>query len=336
MLSINEIEKAYPERLRPFKKNILREYLQYKILDIIFSHPLGTRLTFIGGTALRIVHGLDRFSEDLDFDHDGITFNEFKKVSEEVKYGLEKEGLDIDISFSGKRAFRCNIKIPKLLYDQSLSPIQNEKILIQLDTENQLFDFTPEKVFINKFDVFRPILTVPIDLLLSQKIVTAFSRKRHKGRDFYDILFLLAKTRPNYDFLYQKKKIENSDQLLDYFQANCSEINFNPLVKDLKPFLINPEDADRILNFLDYIVSTFPVPLLNTKEFFDSQGFIYDSSEKVYYNRKKRTIISQDFSCSHQKEADEAAIDVNTEHPKIYANNITNNEKKRLIEKYLS
>ncbi len=255
MLNMTEIEKEFPENLHPFKRNMLREYLQYKILDSIFSNPIGQKLRFIGGTALRIVHGLTRFSEDLDFDHIGIDFSEFQKLAETVKHSLEKEGYAAAISFAGKTAFRCNIRIPNALYEYGISPLKNEKILIQLDTENQGFTFTPDKVFINKFDVFRPILMTPLDILLSQKTLTAFNRKRPKGRDFYDILFLLNKTRPNYAFLTQKKDIRTPQALLHYFQTETAKIHFDQLVKDLRPFVFNPMDADRILNFPEYINS---------------------------------------------------------------------------------
>ena len=81
MLSINQIEKYYPESLRGFKRNILREYLQYKILDIIFNSRLAPKLSFLGGTALRIVHGNNRFSEDLDFDNFQLTETDFVQLT---------------------------------------------------------------------------------------------------------------------------------------------------------------------------------------------------------------------------------------------------------------
>lgn len=253
MLSISEIEREFPPHLHGFKRNMLREYLQYKILDNLFSHPLGQKLRFIGGTALRIIYSLPRFSEDLDFDHIGVTFDEFKEISEYVKKELEQEGYQVDISFSGKTAFRCNIRIPELLYKVGLSPLQNEKILIQLDTENQSFPFTPDKVFINKFDVFKRIIVTPIDLLLSQKIFAAFNRKRPKGRDFFDIMFLFGKTRPNYEFLSQKIGVKNSEELVKYIFDNGREIDFKSLENDLKPFIFKPNDEKRISGFLDYI-----------------------------------------------------------------------------------
>lgn len=63
-----EIEQFYPENLKPFRKNILREYLRFKILEIIFYSKQADKLSFIGGTALSIIYGNSRFSEDLDFD----------------------------------------------------------------------------------------------------------------------------------------------------------------------------------------------------------------------------------------------------------------------------
>ena len=44
MLSLNQIEKFYTDKENPFKKNILREYLQYKILEIIFNQNLSKKL----------------------------------------------------------------------------------------------------------------------------------------------------------------------------------------------------------------------------------------------------------------------------------------------------
>ena len=92
MLSLKQIEQYYPENLRAFKKNLLREYLQYKILEIIFNSKLNNKLSFLGGTALRIVYDNSRFSEDLDFDNFALKQNEFSLLMEEIKIKLQKEG----------------------------------------------------------------------------------------------------------------------------------------------------------------------------------------------------------------------------------------------------
>ncbi len=119
MISIRQIEQAYPERLRGFKKNILREYLQYKILEIIFNSGLAHRLSFLGGTALRIVHENNRFSEDLDFDNFKLSENDFMRLTKEIQNGLQKEGYDVEIRAVMKSAFRCYVKLPQVLFDNA-------------------------------------------------------------------------------------------------------------------------------------------------------------------------------------------------------------------------
>lgn len=69
MLNLTEILSAYPEGLQIHRAFVLREYLQYKILEILFDGPYASKFCFLGGTCLRLVHNNNRFSEDLDFDN---------------------------------------------------------------------------------------------------------------------------------------------------------------------------------------------------------------------------------------------------------------------------
>ena len=69
MLSLREIQNFFPEELYRYPQFMLREYLQCKILEIVYSSQYATSLCFLGGTCLRIVHGNRRFSEDIDFDN---------------------------------------------------------------------------------------------------------------------------------------------------------------------------------------------------------------------------------------------------------------------------
>ncbi len=92
MLTLPEIEKNYPESLRGFKRFILREYLQHKILQIIFDSEYAGQFVFLGGTCLRIVHGNTRFSEDLDFDNLRMKEDVFEKIAALIRKSLEQEG----------------------------------------------------------------------------------------------------------------------------------------------------------------------------------------------------------------------------------------------------
>jgi len=253
MLDLNEIQKYYPENLSAFKKNILREYLQYKILEIIFNTKLAKELSFLGGTALRILFGNTRFSEDLDFDNFGLSEEDFVFLTKEVQKGLEQQGYQVEIRNVFKGAYRCYIKLPKVLFDNKLSSLAEEKITIQIDTAPHDFNYQSDSKILNKFDVFTQINITPIDILLSQKIYAIFNRKRDKGRDFFDTIFLLQKTKPSYDYLKQKVGIGNGLELKNKLLEYTKELNFDEIVKDVEPFLFSPQDSKRIKMFRKYI-----------------------------------------------------------------------------------
>lgn len=253
MISINQIERYYPENLRGFKRNIMREYLQYKILEIIFNSRLTSKLAFLGGTVLRIVHENTRFSEDLDFDNFKLSESEFILLTKEIQKGLEMEGYSVEIRTILKKAFHCYIKLPHILFDNSMSDLKDEKILIQVDTEPHNFAYIPDKVFLNKFDVFTQIAVTPADILLAQKIYALLNRKRAQGRDFYDVIFLLQKTRPNYDYLKQKIGLANSQTLKKELFDRLKGVNLKELARDVEPFLFHPSDSKKIVLFSEYI-----------------------------------------------------------------------------------
>jgi len=253
MIDLRQIESFYPENLRPFKRNLLREYLQYKILDVIFSSKFTTRLCFMGGTAIHIIHSNMRFSEDLDFDNFNMPKAEFKELVKTIDRKLKLEGYIIEASTSFDGAYRAQIKVGDILYENGLSGHKGEKLAIHIDIEPQGFKYAPDKVIINKFDVFSRISVVPIDILLAQKIYAIFMRKRPMGRDFYDAIFLFGKTKPNFDYLQAKMKIGNIAELKKELLKRCINLDFKNLTKDVENFLFVPSDAKRILLFIEFI-----------------------------------------------------------------------------------
>ncbi len=254
MLSLSEIIKYYPENLHGFQRFIIREYLQYKILQIIFDNSLySDKLCFLGGTCLRLVHGNTRFSEDLDFDNFSLSQKDFERISAIIKTDLKKEGYEVSIRNVFKGAFHCYIRFPEILYKVGLSGHKDEKILIQLDTEPQHFTFEPERFILNKFDVFTEILTTPRDILLSQKFYAIINRKRPKGRDFFDAVFLLGKTKPNYDYLNLKLNIKSSENLRSEVLMRCKSIDMEEMSRDVAPFLFHSADRKKIRSFNRYM-----------------------------------------------------------------------------------
>jgi len=253
MLDIKQIESFYPEYLKHFKRNILREYLQYKILESIFNSDFGNSLAFMGGTAAHIIHGNTRFSEDLDFDNLGLTKKDFEELSEFVKKRLKQEGYVVEGKTVFKGAYASYFRIPKVLYENNLSRHKEEVLLVKMDAEPQNYKYKIDKPVINKFDVFIRINVVPAALLLSQKIYAIFMRKRSMGRDFYDAVFLLGKTKPDLDYLKAKLNIKGKDDLKNKLLQKCENLNFKQLSKDVEQFLFVPGDSKKVLFFRDYI-----------------------------------------------------------------------------------
>jgi predicted nucleotidyltransferase component of viral defense system len=209
---------------------------------------------FLGGTCLRLVHGNTRFSEDLDFDNFNLTPQDFESISTRIEKQLANEGYKVEIRNAYKGAYHCYIRFPGVLYSEGLSGFKEEKILIQLDTEAQPYDFVPEPHILNKFDVFTEISVAPLNLLLAQKCYAILNRKRAKGRDFFDTVFLLGKgVTPHYHYLLLKKGISSPESLREALLARCASLDMAEMARDVAPFLFSARDEKKVRLFPEYV-----------------------------------------------------------------------------------
>ncbi len=227
------------------------EYLQCEILRAIFRHT--TKLSFIGGTALRMIYQTQRFSEDLDFDNFGLSVDEFDVLTQEVQKDLEVLGFQVQFRNVFKGAYHCYFKFSDMLFRYGFSSHENEKILVRLDTVKQDFNFVPETAVVDNFGIFFEVKHNPKDILLSQKFIAILERQRNKGRDFYDATYLMGITKPNLDYLKQKIGIVSLQELKEKILERCSKINFSEMEDDVAPFLFNVNDLIRVTKFKQYI-----------------------------------------------------------------------------------
>ncbi len=254
MLNFQDILAAYPPNLQNRRQFLLREYLQCKILQLLYNQKeYAARLIFLGGTCLRLVHKNSRFSEDLDFDNRGMSEQDYEILTQNIKTGLEQEGYTVEISNVFHAAYRCRVRFPALLYQTGLSGHVEEKILIQLDCQPQGIEYQPQTYLLQQFDVFTSLLVTPPDLLLSQKISALLNRKRSKGRDFYDVVFLFGKTQPNYGYLEQKEGIPDAQKLKERLLGMCKTTDLSKMADDVEPFLFNQTDVKRVELFETFI-----------------------------------------------------------------------------------
>jgi len=253
MLTYSQIIEKYPEDIvRRSPRAVLVEYLQHEILDSLFKQKGSELLSFIGGTAIRIVYNSARFSEDLDFDNFGLSFADFDELLAKTITDMKNKGFIVESRLVEKGAYHCYIKFPEILADSGLSHKDREKILIRIDAVRKEKFFEPRVFTLGNFDVYRRILTNPVEIILAQKFMTIIERKREKGRDLYDASFLLGQAMPSYDYI-EKEYGLNKIALLKKFRQRLLELDFAELAKDVVPFLLKESDLDRVLQFREYV-----------------------------------------------------------------------------------
>lgn len=254
MLSLKQIKGNFSPGV--FEKNpkaALVEYLQYEILDSMFKQKGSEKLSFMGGTAIRIVCSSGRFSENLDFNNFGLSFVEFEDVFEKVVKDMSVKGFKLEYRFVEKGAYHCYIKFPGLLSDNNLSEYRSEKILVRIDTALKDEIFKPDIFILNGFGVYQKILVNTLEILLSQKILAFLGRKRTKGRDIYDISFLLARAKPDFIYLEKYLNVKETFDLKKLVLDKLDTLYLPDMTTGVEPFLFSSADKERILSFREYI-----------------------------------------------------------------------------------
>ncbi|MFA6334395.1 MAG: nucleotidyl transferase AbiEii/AbiGii toxin family protein [Bacteroidales bacterium] len=258
MIRIEQIKNYFPAQIRGmsiFDKHILKEYLQLMIMDYLSSTPYIQKITFIGGINLRLLKGIDRFSEDLDFDCKELSKEEFIEMTNGIIQFLGRSGLRVETRDKDNpklTAFRCNIHFPELLFDLELSTHKEERFLIKIESQDhQGIKYEPVIADIKECGFFFPF-PVPSDgVLCSMKIAAMLARA--KGRDFYDLMFLLSQTKPDYDFLSKRCGIDNLQEFIEATNKLLETVDLNKKQKDFEHLLFNKANSEKILRFGDFI-----------------------------------------------------------------------------------
>ena len=253
MIDLDFIRGFFPQTIASdnrFQRYMLKEYLQLLILEWLANSPYASRLCFIGGTNLRLIHGIDRFSEDLDFDCKDLSEEEFRTMTDGVVKYLLQNGWPVEIRERENprlTAFRRNLYFPQLLFELGLTGHKDERFLIKIESQDQGVTYTPEVAMVNRMGFFFGIQVPPLDVLCAMKFCAILSR--HKGRDFYDAIFLLSKTGPNLDFLKARAGISSVEDLKTAVLSCLQSVNLQQKKQDFVHLLFNDANAERILQF---------------------------------------------------------------------------------------
>jgi hypothetical protein len=147
-------------------------------------------------------------------------------------------------------AFRKNIYFPEFLFDSGLSGHRDERFLIKIEAQDQGVNYTREIKNIKGCGFYFPF-PVPPDAVLCAMKATALL-DRGKGRDFYDLMFLLGQTKPDYDFLEKRTGIKNASEFQAEVIKRLKMTDLKNKTRDFEHLMISKENHKRILRFKEF------------------------------------------------------------------------------------
>ena len=176
------------------RRNLTQEYLQALILQSLQRSGAMTTIAFHGGTALRFLYSLPRYSEDLDF---ALEINkeryDFRAYLHAIQKDLEAQGYRIAMKVSDQKTVHsAHIRFPGLLYELNLSPHRDEVLAVKIEVDTE----PPKEAGLETSLIRRHVL---LNLqhhdkasLLAGKLHAILQRPYPKGRDIYDLTWYLG------------------------------------------------------------------------------------------------------------------------------------------------
>jgi predicted nucleotidyltransferase component of viral defense system len=176
------------------RRNMAREFLQSRVLLALQDHGVFADWAFVGGTALRFLYRLPRYSEDLDFSL--VTPNrdaKFERRMASVRHALTAEAYDVDLKTRSRaNVASAHVKFRGLLYEIGVSPHRDEVFMVKVE-----IDTNPPAGAVSRTSIVRRFVLLNLNhydrpSLLAGKLHAVLTRKYTKGRDLYDLAWYLA------------------------------------------------------------------------------------------------------------------------------------------------
>lgn len=238
------------------RRNGIFEVNQQIVLAGLYHGGFFNHAAFYGGTCLRIFHGLQRFSEDMDFSllkpDDNFDFQNFFQpiIDQFVIVGREVEITKKDKKSFGKveSAF---LKDTTDVYDISFRTEKSIKIKIEVDTQPPLEFSTEHKLLLQPYSFMTRCFTLPC-LFAGKMHALVFRswKNRVKGRDWYDFEWYVRNRVPlNFKHLQERIRqfnglIVSQDEFLTMLKYKLATTNINQVKQDVMPFLKNPNELN--------------------------------------------------------------------------------------------
>ena len=236
-------------------RNRIREYLQVRILEVLQQEGAMLSLAFHGGTALRLLFRIPRYSEDLDFTLERPERGyAFRKYLEAIQKTFTAEGYSVSLKINDRRVVHSAfVRFPGLLYECGLSAHPGEVLAVKIEVDTR----PPAGVGL-EVTLVRRWVTLRLQhhdraSLLSGKIHALLQRRYLKGRDVYDLIWFLSDPEwppPNFVHLnhalhqtgWQGPRIDEGNWREILWQ-HLSRRSWHRVVEDVRPFLERASEA---------------------------------------------------------------------------------------------
>ena len=257
--------KEWLEEYKPVNheaaEQALREIMQEIALAGLQRSGFFEKAAFYGGTALRIFHGLQRFSEDLDFSlvepKPGFSLQPYMKGIETefsalgVKVSIQEKNkttkTDVDSAFLKRDTTWKELVIKEILPNESVKMRPSIKIKIEVDTTPPPGFSTEEKLLLKPFSFYVKCFILP-DLFAGKMHALLFRKwkGRVKGRDWFDMEWYIRKgVLLNLDHLLiraqdsgdWKEKSMSKEQFMTLLQNKIQSVSFSSIREDVVRFI---------------------------------------------------------------------------------------------------
>lgn len=251
-----------------FARCIVREYLQARTLECLQENGAFVNWAFVGGTALRFLYSMPRFSEDLDFSiaEPGREDN-FTELMVKTKNAFILENYDVTVKAKTSKTVKAAfIKFPGLLYELGLSAYEPETISIKVDIDTNPPAGANLETSIVRRHVLLNIQHYDKSSLLAGKLHALSTRKYTKGRDVYDLMWYLSdRTWPEPNIILLNNALKQTgwpgpqftkENWRQQIAARLSEFDWDKVIADVKPFvekqsdiqMLTPQNLIKLLN----------------------------------------------------------------------------------------
>ena len=238
------------------KRNMIWEYLQARILESLQRSGAMVPLAFHGGTALRFLFSIPRFSEDLDFALENPSADyDFHKYLKVIQSAFSSEGYNVQVKVNDQKTVHSAfVRFYGLLYEFHLSLQSNEALSVKIEV-----DTNPPTGAILETDLVRRHIALRLQhhdraSLLAGKLHAILQREYAKGRDLYDLMWYLSDPdwpEPNLALLSNalsqtnwKGQAISTKNWRDLIYERLTELDWKAALSDVRPFLERPDELE--------------------------------------------------------------------------------------------